>query len=257
MTLAVHRSGKGQPLVLLHGWGMHSGIWQNLMPLLEGRYALYRVDLPGHGASHSVATTAQLDDWLDAVQAVVPSDAIWMGWSLGGLLSLAAALREPTSIKALLLITATPAFVRRDDWSVGMAPDTLNQFAAELLADTRRTLKRFLGLQLRGVAQERELLRELNRAVDALPAATPQALEDGLALLRETDLRAALPQLQVPSHWLFGDKDALVASGTAQAVRALTSNAQFTEIQGAAHAPVLSHPERVQDALYRLQAELA
>ena len=257
MSLVVHKSGQGQPLVLLHGWGMHSGIWQQLLPLLERDYAVYAIDLPGHGKSRSAVTTECVDDWVTQLVAVVPEQAIWLGWSLGGLLSLCVALRQPQSVQAVLLLTTSPRFIRTGDWPVGMVEDTLNDFADALLADPARTLKRFLALQLRGVAQERELLRQLNAAADALPAPQSAALLHGLQLLRELDLRAELAALSMPSAWLFGDKDTLVAAGTAKAIDALLPQAQVTVLAGAAHAPALSHPAAVLHALQQLTTSVA
>ena len=58
--------GRGPPLVLLHGWAMHSGLWAPLLPRLAERYRVHPVDLPGHGHSAPVAPYT-----LDAVAAAV------------------------------------------------------------------------------------------------------------------------------------------------------------------------------------------
>jgi pimeloyl-[acyl-carrier protein] methyl ester esterase len=49
--LHVEVVGDGPPLVLLHGWAMHGGVFAPLVDALRGRYALHLVDLPGHGRS--------------------------------------------------------------------------------------------------------------------------------------------------------------------------------------------------------------
>ena len=43
--------GQGQPLVLLHGWAMHAGIFGPLLDTLADDFELHLVDLPGHGRS--------------------------------------------------------------------------------------------------------------------------------------------------------------------------------------------------------------
>ncbi len=55
-TLHVESVGSGPPLVLLHGWAMHSGIWGPLVARLAQRFRVHAVDLPGHG--HSAARRA-------------------------------------------------------------------------------------------------------------------------------------------------------------------------------------------------------
>ena len=52
--LHVESIGHGAPLVLLHGWAMHSGVWGPLIPRLAKYRRVHAVDLPGHG--HSVPT---------------------------------------------------------------------------------------------------------------------------------------------------------------------------------------------------------
>ena len=80
MALYTQTSGSGPALVLIHGWGMHIGIWDGLLPLLEPQVRVIRVDLPGHGRSAWAGETS-LDDMVDAVAQVVPADAAWLGWA--------------------------------------------------------------------------------------------------------------------------------------------------------------------------------
>ena len=51
MSLQVERRGDGPDLVLLHGWGMHGGVWDELVPRLAARFRVHVPDLPGHGRS--------------------------------------------------------------------------------------------------------------------------------------------------------------------------------------------------------------
>ena len=54
MSCHVEIIGQGQPLVMMHGWGMHSGVWQPLVKRLSKDYMLYLVDLPGMGSSRPI-----------------------------------------------------------------------------------------------------------------------------------------------------------------------------------------------------------
>ncbi|HRA24442.1 MAG TPA: alpha/beta fold hydrolase, partial [Usitatibacteraceae bacterium] len=51
MALHVELAGQGPDLVLLHGWGLHGGVWQGLARELAPAFRLHLVDLPGHGHS--------------------------------------------------------------------------------------------------------------------------------------------------------------------------------------------------------------
>ncbi|MGB5605365.1 MAG: alpha/beta fold hydrolase, partial [Gammaproteobacteria bacterium] len=102
MKLYTQTSGAGPDLLLVHGWGLHSGIWDGLAPLLEPHYRVTRMDLPGHGRS-AWQGQASLDDMTDAVLSTAPATAVWLGWSLGGLLAARAAQRAPARVTALVL----------------------------------------------------------------------------------------------------------------------------------------------------------
>ena len=50
-AMHVESHGSGAPLVLIHGWGMHGGVWDNVVPQLAQHFSVHCVDLPGHGYS--------------------------------------------------------------------------------------------------------------------------------------------------------------------------------------------------------------
>lgn len=247
-------------LVLLHGWGMNAAVWAGLPPALSAAGSLVSIDLPGHGARPFPPGATDLDAWAAACLAQAPRRAVWLGWSLGGLVAMAAALRAPERVAGLILMTATPRFVRAPDWPAAMAAETLAQFHAGLLADPAATLDRFLALQVRGSEAARATLRTLRRELAERPAPNPLALGLGLDLLRDADLRPRLAGLVCPSLWLFGSHDALVPAAAAPAVAALLPAApgptRVQVIRGAAHAPFLSHPAETGALIGAFLAEL-
>jgi pimeloyl-[acyl-carrier protein] methyl ester esterase len=129
------------------------------------------------------------------------------------------------------------------DWQVAMPEGTLAKFHDGLLADAAGTLERFLALQVRGAKDPRGLLRRLRAGVAGRPAPDPAALELGLQLLREEDLRGPLPDIRAPALWLFGERDTLVPAAVAERVALLMPEARIRVIADAAHAPWLSHAE--------------
>ena len=59
-TLHVEMYGEGRPVVLLHGWGMHAGVFKPLAEQLARSNTVAAVDLPGHGESASYNQFADL-----------------------------------------------------------------------------------------------------------------------------------------------------------------------------------------------------
>jgi pimeloyl-[acyl-carrier protein] methyl ester esterase len=79
----------------------------------------------------------------------------------------------------------------------------------------------------------------------------------GLDLLREEDLRGRLPDIRCPALWLFGTHDVLVPAAAAARIELLMPGARTEMIQGAGHAPHLSHPRETGSAIERFVTRLA
>ena len=246
MTPAPHveSTGAGPPLVLLHGWAMHSGLWGPLPAALAARFRVHAVDLPGHGHSAPV-TPFTLDAVTAAVAAAIPATEgplTVVGWSLGGTVALHWARIAPARVRRLVLVATTPCFVARDDWPQAMAAETLARFGDELAVSYRLTLQRFLSLQLAGGADGRATLAALRRELFARGEPAPAALAAALAVLGATDLRAALPGIAQPALVVAGERDTLTPAAAGAALAAALPSARCVVIPGAGHVPFLSHP---------------
>ncbi|MFZ5522912.1 MAG: pimeloyl-ACP methyl ester esterase BioH [Pseudomonadota bacterium] len=240
--LHVEVIGQGEPLVMLHGWGMHGGIWRDTSAQLAEHFQVHCVDLPGHGASAPVAAF-KLGSVVGHLAAQFDQSITVCGWSLGGQIALHWAMREPEQIKRLALVTTTPCFIERDDWPFGMPQDTLLQFADDLEKNHSTTLRRFLGLQVRGSERERELLSNFRGSLFSRGEPDLDSLRGGLAILRESDLRSVLPQIMQPALVIAGERDKLSPAEASRFLARTLPNARLLEIKGAAHAPFMSHRE--------------
>ncbi len=246
--LYIETRGHGEiPLVLVHGWAMHGGVFEPLAEKLDSRCTLYRVDLPGHGRSRN--STLALDPRACAQYLCkqLPA-AVWLGWSMGGLFALTAALEEPDKVLGLAMLSSTPRFVRDTDWPHGMDPDVFVQFSRDLHTDFRATLDRFLALEAMGSAHAREEIRQLRASVLAPGEPDPSVLTQGLDLLEHSDLRARLSQLCMPSAWIAGRRDRLVPPD-AMRWSAQQCGGDFTCIEHAGHAAFLGFADDVVEAL--------
>lgn len=248
MTLYVERHGHGPDLVLLHGWGLHGGVWRPLIERLAGRWRINAVDLPGHGRSPAAAGGFDLAGAAQAVAAAVPAGAVWLGWSLGGMVALAAAAAG-VPMRVVAVTGSAARFSAAPDWPHAVAPALLAAFAADLTGDYRATLQRFLALQARGSERAREEIRALREGLFAHGEPDPAALAGGLAALRDQDLRPLLPRVAPPALLLHGERDTLVPLAAARATAGLLPAATLYTISGAGHAPFLSHPDAFAKAL--------
>jgi len=249
-------TGQGPPLVLLHGWAMHAGIFAPLVRRLRPHCTLYLVDLPGHGLGRPVQGPFTLPALVEALARQLPR-AVWLGWSLGGLLALALGRSRPDLVRGLVLLASSPRFTRAPDWPRGVDPALIEGLARDLARDYRGTLDRFLGLEAFGSDHAREELRMLRTHVFERGSPDPAVLEDGLALLHDTDLREVLPALAAPSLWLAGRRDRLVHWQAMQVAAAAAPGATFHCLAGAGHAPFLGHAEAVAARVQQFVVECA
>ncbi len=245
MALYCNTTGQGEDLVLLHGWGMNSAVWQAMLPVLQKRYTVYCIDLPGHGASAGVVGEDVLETWLDALERVLPKQFYLCGWSLGGLLGLAVRKRWPQRVRGLMLLAAAPKFLHSQDWPALPAAQ-LQQFADGLQNDVAATLRQFIALQFLGTADSRLIQRQLHQALSAQGVATEQGLRQGLQLLRQLDLRDNFSDCAV----LLGGRDKLVPPVLGQAMQLLSNSVVVEFWPHAAHAPHLLEPARVAKFIY-------
>lgn len=251
MSLHVERLGAGPDLVLLHGWGLHGGAWQSLVPRLAASFRVHLVDLPGHGHSRDTPF-GTLDAVVDAVAACTPGAATVCGWSLGGLVALRLANRHPERVAAIALVSSTPCFARRDDWPHGMAPETLEAFAEGLRTEPAKTIGAFVNLNALGGPHARDRIRELAALLVARGTPSSPALAAGLAALHDTDLRGEVASVDRPAVVIHGGRDVLAPVGAGRWLAAQLPFARFVEIAEAAHLPFVSHPGTVAEALESL-----
>jgi pimeloyl-[acyl-carrier protein] methyl ester esterase len=250
VTLHVESAGAGPPLVLLHGFAMHGGLFAPAVHALAQRNRVHVVDLPGHGYSDAVEATT-LDEIAGHVLASLDLDGppTIVGWSFGGLVAQHIALAHPDNVQALVLVSTSPRFVAAADWPHAMTKTTLTRFGDELRASYRLTLQRFLTLQVQGSEAGRATLASLRHALFARHAPSPATLARVLGILVETDMRASAPRIAVPAVVISGSRDALTPAGAGAWLAGAMGNGRFACIEGAAHAPFLSHRDAFLDVV--------
>ena len=253
MNLHVESYGQGAPLLLIHGWGMHGGIWSSVAKELAGNFRVHCVDLPGHGFNVGRDLSGQsivginpdlhLDAIVNNLSAQFNEPLTLCGWSLGGQIALRWAQLYPHQISRMILVATTPCFVQRPDWPCAMAAETLAEFSVALQQDYAQTLRRFVALQMHGSDRERELLADVRKHLYSRGEPDGAALQQGLEILRDTDLRAQLKEIAHMTLVIAGECDRLTPPAASVYLAQALPAAHLVKIAGAAHAPFLSHPD--------------
>src|SRR6476469_5610669 len=111
--------GPAKPaMVFLHGLGGNQSMWRLLVPAFEDQYKVVLMDLVGSGKSdakaYDAATYGTLDghatDLLGVMHALCLYEAVFVGHSVGAMIGVLAAIREPERFGKMVLISPSPFF---------------------------------------------------------------------------------------------------------------------------------------------------
>ncbi|MBL37196.1 MAG: pimeloyl-[acyl-carrier protein] methyl ester esterase [Xanthomonadales bacterium] len=232
----------------LHGWAMHNGLFRDLIDALP-ETDWHGIDLPGHGRNRDTPWPEDADSLVEGLVRDLAEGSWLMGWSLGGLLAMQAALKYPTRFAGLVLVSATPCFIAREHWPDGVEAGLLKAMALELAADPEVVVNRFLALEIHGSAHQRDELKRLKSLATAHGLPNKAALLAGLKHLAETDLSGRLGEIECPVLLLGGRRDKLVPWASLEHTHRLLPNSRLVRVPGAAHAPFLTDAAAVADAI--------
>lgn len=238
MSLYIETTGRGPDVVLLHGWGLHGGVFSRVAERLSADYTLHLVDLPGHGYSpldgvHGPAEVATL------LAEAFPLPVQVVGWSLGGLVAQYWAAQAPQSVKSLALVSTSPRFVKSEDWPHAQTRDSIEAVGTSLANEFAATLERFLALQMLGAPAARDTLKAVKEILFA--HGRPEGLEPALQWLLNTDARPLARDITCPVGLFCGAKDAITPQGAGRWLAEQLPDAELFLFEKASHAPFLSH----------------
>jgi 3-oxoadipate enol-lactonase len=150
--LRVATSGRGAPLLCLHGLVDTLEIWDPVAAPLAERGQVVRYDQRGHGESGAPPGPCTRRDLADDAVAVLDAfgieRAIWLGHSMGGIVAMAAALAHPRRVAGLVLIgTASQCSQKVAGWyeQIARAGETDGTDGLARAIYGERTRRRVLG----------------------------------------------------------------------------------------------------------------
>ena len=244
----------GPPVVLLHGLGATGA---SMLPVLADLMADHRVlapDSPGFGASSAPRgpyTPAWFAAWVEAFQRATGSrGAVLVGNSLGGRIALEAGLTRPRSVRALVLLTPSPAFRRLRQYvpfvrlvtpQLASLPVLMHsRMAAEGLKAMFSDPSRLPDTWFDAFADETvRVLADRAHRVAFFSCARQIYLEDAYG---RNGFWQRLPGLLPPALFVWGDRDRLVPSSFARHVADARPSAGQVVLEDCGHVPHFEHP---------------
>jgi len=242
------------PIIFLHGWGQSQQVWFEQEEWLAQKKCLAKdnplsdarfINLAGHGGRDDS------DDALQDVMSQCPQEPfVLVGWSLGGMLAIRLAQHYTTRIKALVLVGSTPSFRQREDWLYGCDTPTFAAFEQGIASQASKIMSRFFALMFHDTNISRSDYNKIVcQAVDKNHPPSMLALQQGLQMLSDWDLRAQLAHIKQPTLVLHGQQDAVIPVQAGQYLAEHIPHADWLCFEDAGHAPFLTHPESFHEML--------
>lgn len=250
MSIFIETTGQGQDVVLLHGCTDNHAFLKPIHDQLAQHYRVTWLDQPGIDNSAWQPQINSCQDMATALMPLLPKEAIYMGWSYGGLLATAIASLYPERTQQLVLLASTPQFVEDDNWPGIPKPG----FHQALMPDIQQNglsifLNAFIDQEFAEMEPKPDVFHQIKNYFPADDQVNVEAISKRLQLVDQTDLRAQFKQLQCPIDLIFGERDSAVPAQLHPHIMALNPNARKHVIAGAQHMPFATHPEAFNQVL--------
>lgn len=251
-TIAWTETGQGRPVVCVHGWSMHAGVWSGLARDLSRHYRVIAIDLRGHGFSRHLPGPCTFDtcarDVAHLIENLGLADVTVVGWSMGVSILLRLLSRDDCpEVVSCVFISGTPSLVSRDDYAHGVAPVTVRRLQRAVSRNYPGGLRLFHELLFsREELAQAQNRQEMDAVCDLAKAPTPEAALESLGCLAAADLRPDLGSIGDRQVLLVhGSRDSVCLPAAAAYMQTRLRQARLLMLEGAGHVPFVSCRDQV------------
>jgi pimeloyl-ACP methyl ester carboxylesterase len=243
LRIAFEREGRGPPLLLLHGFvGDGIATWRDQLDTLSDAFTVIAWDAPGAGRSSAVPTSFRLPEYADCLAGFVSELKLTRphvaGLSFGGALTLELFRRHRALPRTLILAGGYAG------WAGSFAPSVVQQRLRSSLQASNLSATEFVGALLPSMFSA----DAPPDRVAAFGANMAEFDREGFRVmataLAEADLRDVLPQIDVPTLLLYGDRDARVPRDVTDALQAAIPQSRLVLLPGVGHVSSVEAPDR-------------
>lgn len=246
--------GTGRPIVLVSGWLVSADMWEYQMQFLAANgFRVIAYDRRGFGRSSQPWSGYDYDTMTNDLSELIDSlnlnDVVLVGYSMGSgeVAKYIGARGSKRVSKAVLLCATTPLLIQRDDNPGGAPREVFDGLRAGVLNDRADVLDKFCRA-FTGADQEGPNVTQamLDWTFAMAVQASIKATYDCIATFSETDLRADMKNIDVPTLVIHGGADPVVPISLSGDVSAsLIPNATYTVYENASHAIYFTDKDRL------------
>ncbi len=239
--------GRGRPVLLLHGWLGSWALYRQTIEVLSKDFKTYALDFFGFGESSDRSQNFSFDNFVDSVQQFMDRMGIvkapLIGHSMGGTVSLAAAIRYPESVVKVTVI-GSPVQGNSLNFLLKLSG---YRGTASIVWTTPSLLRLFIRGYAYYISRQGSVLGKM--MVSDISKISAESFFQSIGTLRDTDLRSEIGSIAVPIQGMYGKYDRIVNPAQAQVLKEYAPHSQIDWYEGSGHFPMIDQPERFQTSL--------
>ena len=242
INIAYERRGRGEPLVLIHGYPLDRTTWNEIASLLENDFDLILPDLRGMGQSDAVDKMYTVADLASDVAGLLDhlkvQKAFIAGHSMGGYVALAFVRAYPNRVRGLGMISSQ--FLADPPERKEGRYKTANDVAEKGISVVVDSMTTKLSVDVRIQAFVREVIQRQK------PAGVIGSLK---AMAERPDSSDLFKSFKFPVVIVHGDADALIPVERGREMKVALPSAHYAELKGAGHMLMMENPKEVAEAM--------
>lgn len=240
-------------IVFVHGFGTDQTAWRDVQAPFLADFRVVLLDNVGAGQTPDEAFVQHryLDlhryatDLLDVCDALDLHNAVFVGHSVGAMVGVLAALRQPGRFSRLVLIGSSPRYLNDTDYVGGFTEDDLNGLYRALTSSYPDWADRFAPSVMRNEDRP-ALAQEFAATIKSIPRERALTV---LCSIFQSDHRADVQRLRHPTLLIHSDNDMAVPTEVAHYLHQHIVGSQLKIIQAEGHLPHISAPNLVLEAM--------
>ncbi|WP_347986139.1 alpha/beta hydrolase [Methylomonas sp. AM2-LC] len=242
-----------QTLLFIHGFGTDQTAWHNIAEAFANEYRLVVFDNTGTGRSIPEAfvqakylnLNTYAEDVLDICHALEQRNIILVGHSVGSMIAILAAIKQPDLFSKVILIGASPRYLNDFGYFGGFSDYDLNDIYQAITIDFNNWLDQF-SKQAMANLHKPSLAQNFSKSIQTIPQ---EQILTSLCAIFQSDHRADVEKLTKPALIIQTKDDPFVPIEVAQYLNTAIKGSRLAIIDGSGHLPHISHPAAVITAI--------
>lgn len=243
-------TGKGPPILFLHGLGGSWRDWSANLPAFASNYRVMAMDFLGFGESDKPEVRYSIEWLTDVVENFLQEQGLdrltLVGHSMGGLVALNLASRPKSRVKKLVITDAVGISDKAEFLAYAMSKkimgsDTEWEFVESFLKDQFRSMADDL-IEKQKPQTARDLFESLKVPIIGKPLLPMTPEVQMIASIFDFDIRPKLASIQQPTLILWGAKDSIASPQDASLLQTKIHASTLIIFPESGHSPMMEHP---------------